>query len=258
MSRITKVKSKFSCVLLFGAILLVQVFVQGMAAASPQNSEEWTPMIPVYGEPQSLGLKSETYPNGFNRPSVSPDGLELFLSYGGAGQSNPANLYHTVRGSVDDSFPPPTLLENVNTVDYYEVQPLVSADRLTLYFVTNRHTGWSSLGEIASATRASLDASFNGVAKELFVNNSAYQECPGYISPDGLRIYYTAGNLSVNRTPWMATRPSVDAAWNAKVALTEIDEPGLNEWKITLTGDERTMIFTRYTSCPGPRSLRTL
>jgi hypothetical protein len=73
-----------------------------------------------------------------NRPSVRSDGLELFLFSDRPGSLGQADLWVSTRQSVLDPWGIPTNVGSpVNTTEFSEVDPHISADRLTLLFTSS-------------------------------------------------------------------------------------------------------------------------
>lgn len=81
--------------------------------------------------------------------------------------------------------------------------PVLSPDGLTLY-VTVRAPGdyeW----DISVTKRASLGAAFSAPAAVSELNTANHPEHPGWVSPDGCRIYFASGRLNSNDI-WVAER----------------------------------------------------
>ena len=94
-----------------------------------------------------------------NRPSVRRDGLELFLFSNRTGTLGQADLWVSTRESVFDPWGTPTNLGlPVNTAEFSEVEPHISADGLTLLFVSSgRPDGCGESGiDLYMTTRTKL------------------------------------------------------------------------------------------------------
>jgi hypothetical protein len=87
-----------------------------------------------WGEPVNLGsvVNSEAGDSG---PSISADGLALFFNSDRSGGYGLDDLYMTTRSTINDPWGTPVNLGPiVNTANYGEVTPCISADGRTLYF----------------------------------------------------------------------------------------------------------------------------
>lgn len=86
------------------------------------------------------------------RPAIRHDGLEIFLWSGAFGSED---LVVSSRPSVFDAWATPTNLGAVVNTAAREATPYLSADRRTLFFVSNR-PGGEGLGDIYVTTRSRL------------------------------------------------------------------------------------------------------
>jgi hypothetical protein len=98
----------------------------------------------------------------------------------------------------------------------FEVQPVASADDLTLYFGSGRLTGGTQGGiDIWVASRKSTDDDF-GPPVDVSEVNTSDDESPGWVSADGCRLYFHRWSGFVGRI-FVASRvrppalPSFDA-----------------------------------------------
>jgi hypothetical protein len=86
------------------------------------------------------------------RPAIRHDGLEIFLWSGAFGSED---LLVSTRPSVFDAWATPTNLGAVVNTAAREATPYLSADRMSLFFVSNR-PGGQGLGDIYVTTRSRL------------------------------------------------------------------------------------------------------
>ena len=132
-------------------------------------------------------------------PYALPNGLTLYFT----GTSGSA-IERATRASPTDAFALDTssVLAGVNTSGA-EVAPVVSPDELTMYFASQR-TG-SQLLDVYVATRADASSAFGSVARVDAVD-TAGNDAPGFVSPDGCRLYLhsdVAGSYDL----YVATKP---------------------------------------------------
>jgi Tol biopolymer transport system component len=102
-----------------------------------------------------------------------------------------AHLYHgeLVDGGLSNVTAAPAGINS--TVE--EAAPVLTADGLTLYFASTR-AGPDAKGgfDIYTASRTSITAPFSAPSPVLELNTASH-ELPGWISPDGCRLYITGG-----------------------------------------------------------------
>ena len=79
--------------------------------------------------------------NSDQRPSVRFDGHELFLGSDRLGTLGLSDVWVSIRQTVFDVWRPPTNLGTPVNSAFGEMQPNISANRLTLFFVSNRPGG---------------------------------------------------------------------------------------------------------------------
>jgi hypothetical protein len=154
----------------------------------------------AFGAPVELAL-DQTDPHGVDQhPYILPSGV-LWFSSNRAG-SPVGDLWRAEPSGL--GFAAPELVAGVST-EVSEVYPVVSDDELTVYFA--REVGGQL--DIMVATRASRDLGFDA-PRPVDELNTGFGDRPGWLSPDGCRLYYTsardggAGLFDV----WEAEKPS--------------------------------------------------
>lgn len=80
-------------------------------------------------------------PQSDQRPLVRFDGLELFLVSNRPGSLGGADLWVSTRATVFDAWETPTNLGPPVNTAFADMQPYIAADRLTLFFTSNRPGG---------------------------------------------------------------------------------------------------------------------
>ena len=157
-------------------------------------------------------------------PSISSDGLELYFSgqhwqpnATGYGQSD---LWVTRRQSLSDPWSVPENLGPLVNTASNDAEPSISADGLSLYFMSERSGGRGQL-DIWVSTRPTINADW-GVPTNLGspVNSSGW-ECAPTISANGLVLFFQSdqpggqGQLDI----WATTRTSTSDPWGEPVNL---------------------------------------
>ena len=141
-------------------------------------------------------------------PYLSADGTELFYA-----EASDAGGLHLWR-AVAPSFSSNALVAELDAPTATTRFPVLSADGLTIYFDSNRPGGAGGL-DIWFATRASTSAAFGtpvNASTSSPALNSAGDDNPTWISPDGCRLWLTSTRDTLdagttNRDVYVATRP---------------------------------------------------
>lgn len=231
--------------------------------AHAQASGYWTETTPNLGPNVNTRYREAT-------PALSADGLIMVFAAERPDGEGDFDLYEVRRSSVDEPFGEAIHLANgINTVEY-EGDPSLSADGLTLYFVTQCRRGGGSL-DLWVAARPSRDESFAAPMNldELLPGsrvNSGYTDRAPSISRDGLTLLFSsnrpggAGGLDI----WVSTRAALDAPFGEPVNLNEL-APGvaintaLDETYPSQSSDSRTILFSsHYRYASGEKGPLTL
>jgi hypothetical protein len=182
------------------------------------------------GDPNSP-IGEEPFPNG---------GRVNMGAYGGTAEASMSPEAGPTAGLWCEPVP----LAEVNLEAAEEWSPALSADGLTLYF-SRVHAPDSYYGRIWQATRLSTapDSRFTPVVKVPGTLNQSVEHvfCP-WVSPDGLRLYYTHQVGSVFRL-MVSTRPDGSAPWPQGVEMAEINALHSRLHTARLTTDELTIFF---------------
>jgi Tol biopolymer transport system component len=144
------------------------------------------------------------------QPFLTADGTELWFTStrpGGLGQTD---IFHAIKaGEVLDA----PIAEVELSSAAWESTPMLSADKLTVYFSSDR-PGGAGMVDIWRSHRTSVQDGFPApkVVPEL---SSSANEFPGWLSPDNCRIYLTSSR-SGNPDIYMATRTRRDdVGWSS-------------------------------------------
>ena len=158
------------------------------------------------------------------------------------------DLYLATRSSISDAFSAPQAISELNSATAADLEPSLSGDELTLYFISNR-TGGTGSFDIWRATRIDTSSPF-GAAEEVSELNSAVQERAVYISKDELRVYFTslrAGGLGSSDI-FFSERPDKASAFSTPVLLDTLNSTS-GEYGMSLSSDELVIFFA--SSRPG-------
>lgn len=132
-------------------------------------------------------------------PSVSPDGEELYFT---RRVSNAARLFVAKLPDATGNFATASEITTVTTAAH-RASPVISADRLTLYFAAGPTPAETTT---FVATRASTSADFKEGVPVPNVSAGTNRTEPSFISPDGC-VLYLFSNRDVKFQIYRATRP---------------------------------------------------
>ena len=143
--------------------------------------------------------------------------------------------------------PVSNLGEAINTPSI-EVGPNLSADGLTLYFVSDRAGGHSGTAELWMSTRATPTAPWRTAVNVGPPVNSDSAASPS-ISSDGLELFFDTG-LRVrpggqgSGDIWFTRRPTASSSWNEPQNLGPIVNSSFAEGVPKLSHDGLTLLFS--------------
>jgi beta-lactamase regulating signal transducer with metallopeptidase domain len=185
-------------------------------------------------------------------PSISTDGLELYFQSrreGGLVGSSPYDIWMTTRTARDGEWGEPVnLCPTVNT-PHTDAFPCISADGLSLYFMSDRPGG---LGEhdIWVSTRTTKNGEWGEPVNLGPVVNSSRDEIGPAISPDGLTLFFSSGYPLTPRPGgfgrsdlWMTRRAGKNQPWGKPVNLGPNVNTPANEVRPNISADGSTLYF---------------
>lgn len=169
-----------------------------LKAVRPDLNLPFSPPAPVI----------ELNPTDEIEPFLTSDGLSLyFISWRGGSD----DIWRATRASTIAPFSPPTKVPKINS-EHHEGCPTLTADRLTIFFVSDRLNGAGDF-DVFMAQRPDIDTDFSQPTPVTEVNTTGWDEYGVHISADGRRLYLayyadTQGNHPPGMTAdiWIATR----------------------------------------------------
>ncbi len=186
----------------------------------------------------------------------SQDGLEMYIESDRSGGYGEWDLWASRRASTDEDWGP---LENLGTVfntAKSDAAASISADGLTLYFISQRPGGYGS-ADIYMTTRATKNDPWGqAVNMGPKINSSNADLCP-WISADGLELYFEsylrAGGYGGDDI-YVARRATMDDPWGEPVNLGPVVNSAYEEHGLSLSPDGLLMFFAdRYLFQDMPR-----
>jgi Tol biopolymer transport system component len=159
--------------------------------------------------------------------TYSTDGLEVYFASNrhqaeGTGVMNlDLDIYVTRRERIDTPWSPAVNLGSaINTV-YWEENPFLSADGLTLYF-NARSPETYSVSDIWMTTRETKEGDWGpAVGMGSTVNSHFYSEVDPSLTSDGLELYFSSDRSGPrwHYTLWVTKRETVHDNWSTPVNL---------------------------------------
>lgn len=122
---------------------------------------------------------------------LSKDGLEYYLS--SSFNSFTSRLYVLQRGTLVEQFGSPKLLiGSINDTTFKNIHPSITADKKTIVFVRSTDESWEG-NDLYIATRSDSLLPFDMIRPLTELNTPITGEGYPWISPDGLRLYFSKG-----------------------------------------------------------------
>jgi hypothetical protein len=200
-------------------------------------------------------------------PCLSPDGLELYFSDEASNSPNcqeraggygKADLWVSKRTAKDAPWGEPENLGTMINTAEDDDAPSLSADGLSLYFMSSLRADTYGTFDIYVSTRASTDEPW-GPAENLGapVNTSMAETVP-IISPDGLSLYFSMGfpapAQSFKADVYVSRRASLSDPWGPPRLFDAVQIPGL-EFSANFCDEESSFYFINGSNMLNPFAL---
>jgi hypothetical protein len=104
---------------------------------------------------EAVLVRELSSPQSDQRPSVRFDGLEMFLFSNRPGSLGGNDLFVSTRATASEAWEAPTNLGPTINTPFGEMQPYIAADRMTLFFASNRPGGCGAF-DLYMTTRSKL------------------------------------------------------------------------------------------------------
>lgn len=157
-------------------------------------------------------------------PAISANGQELWLGMNLIGSTD---IYKSARQG--DAWATPVLVTELSDREHDDAPRPPAVNGTIMPLSSKRHGGVSPLYQIYLATRASADAAWGEPSKALLltVDSDAFQSADGFLSEDGLELYFSSTRDGEHKDSdlYVARRPSVDAAFGQPEALSDLNDP---------------------------------
>jgi len=195
-----------------------------------------------FGTAQNLGPTVNSSSSD-GSPEVSSDGLTLYFdSMRGGGQGD-WDIWTTTRMSGGNWVKPVPLPAPING-PYADAGPSISADGLSLYFASDRPSGYGSFDLWVTIRKTTDDPWEAPVNLGSRVNSDAYDNHPS-ISSDGLSLYFDSARPGGEGTYdiWVTTRRTTQDAWGKPMNLGPMVNSLSYELSPSIWCDNKTLFF---------------
>jgi hypothetical protein len=142
-----------------------------------------------WAEPVNLGPMVNSTANDF-RPSISPDGMELYFSSDRPGGFGYGDLYVTRRATTENDWSEPVNLGPIVNSSNTDLNPCISVNGLMLFFGSFYRPGGFGLSDLWVTRRAIKDADWGPPVNLGPTVNTPAREGVLSISADGRTLYF--------------------------------------------------------------------
>jgi hypothetical protein len=209
-----------------------------------------------WGEPVNLGPSVNSSSFEFDA-CISADGLSLYVNSMRPGGHGEDDLWLATRPTIADPWGEPVNLGSTINSPNWEYGPSISADGLSLYFVSNRPGSYGD-SDIWVVTRETTNDDWGEpVNLGPTINDAMYTQGPS-ISADGLVLFFESirpGSGVGSCDLWMSRRATINDPWGEPVNLgSPVNTPG-GEKNPCISADGRTLYFGHFDDVDGPWDL---
>jgi len=177
-------------------------------------------------------------------PSISADSLSLFFYSDRPGGAGGSDVWVTTRTMKDNPWSSPVNLGPTVNSSGNDFTPDISADGLTLYFISNRSGGYGD-GDFWVTTRTTKNTEWGTPVHLGSTVNSSYAERQPTISADGLSLFFGStrpGGLG-GRDIWVSTRATTDDPWGEPVNLGPTINTSMHDFHPDISGNGSILYF---------------
>jgi hypothetical protein len=183
-------------------------------------------------------------PSNESAPSISPDGLSLLFVSDRPGGCGALDLWITKRATTSDPWSTPINLGPPVNSPYDDGVASLSADSLSLFFVSERPGGLGS-GDIWVSTRKTPDNPW-GTPKNLGapINSQSHDWGPS-ISTDGLSLFFDSNRPGGRGRAdiWVTRRTTASGQWSEPENLGPTVNSSTVDGAVRITADGLTLFF---------------
>ena len=240
-----KERSKMKCLNCTKIRLMLVVFVAAIVLGGGNTKADFT-----FGTPTNMGPTVNS-PSSEHIGDISTDGLEMYVdSYRPGGQGD-FDIWVNRRATIYDDWGPPENLGPVVNSPTEDDHSNLSPDRLQLYFSSSRSGGYGSY-DIWVTTRASVTEPWGTPVNLGPPVNTTNAQFGGYLSHDGLELYFKQGFTGANSGLYVTKRDTKDAPWEVPVSLGPVVNSSCH-WAPRISSDGLLIVFADWWFAGSPR-----
>jgi len=202
----------------------------------------------TFGTPTNLGSVVNSSLRDF-APTSSADGLSLYFDCDRPGGYGDKDLWVTTRPTTEDPWGEPVNLGSTVNSSYADVAPSITADGLSLFFVSRRPGGFGER-DIWVTTRPTINDSWGEPVNLGPPINTSYRESGVCISADRLELYFNSDRPvgSGGADLWVSTRSTVEDDWDTPVNLGPTLNTSFNDGAPNISTDGLCLFLQLYGS----------
>lgn len=191
-------------------------------------------------------------------PYLTADGLSLYFQSTRTGSVGGRDIMVATRLTASSPFSAPTFVTEVNSIENDHL-PWVSADQLTMLFVSTRFTPLAAGANLWIATRGSVDDPFGDISALPASLNTDEEEGRAAMTDDGLTLYFTSESSSmfVDLDIWVATRQDTGSDFGTPESLLVLNSVS-DDRDVTITQDGTEIFFSSGRGGGDARIYRSL
>lgn len=180
-------------------------------------------------------------------PSISSDGLSLYFTSDRPGGFGKDDLWVATRATTEDDWGTAINVSQTVNTSSGEYCPSISADGLSLLFVSER-SGGSGGWDIWMATRGSVSDNWSAPVNLGSTVNSWTDEARPSISTDGLSLFFSSNRPGGygNHDLWVTTRATKDGSWGTPVNLGPMVNSSAWDSDAVISANGLSLIFASY------------
>ena len=189
-----------------------------------------------WSEPVNAGpLINSSFADG--NPDISADGLTLLFNSRRPGYGD-QDIWLSTRATTDEAWSEPVNLGPPINGPYFDSQPSVSTDGLSLFFSSTRPGGYGEEDTWLSTRATTNDPWSEPVNLGPIVNSPSWDRGPD-ISSDGLRLFFDSDRPGGygEKDIWLTTRTTTEAPWSEPVNLGPIVNSPSREINVCISAD---------------------
>jgi hypothetical protein len=171
-------------------------------------------------------------------PSISLDGLTIWITSGRPGSKRGTNIWVSTRASRASAWPMPTEVTELSS-DGNEVAPATDENDLLMAFASDRAGGTAQ--DIYFSARPDKSSPWSPPVLVPRINSTANDWDP-FLGDHALQIFFNSDRGGMAGDLYLATRSSPTATFGPVLPLTECNSPA-NDTDPTLSRDLRYIMF---------------